>query len=106
MWDNKTNSQQLLQKKKNTYPVIHLMPPLWASNLPLSVAYNERGKETSTTIMHHTTPAKLTYDTIKASMLHYSLSPLILFLIFLSFVHNYNNKLLQQIMHNTIHYPS
>ena len=82
------------------------MPPLWASHLPLSTAYNERGEENSITIMHHTTPAKSTYDTIKTSTLHYSLSPLFLFLIFFSFAHNYNNKLLQQIMHDTIHYPS
>ena len=105
--------QSLTHTHKTTYPVSPLPPPLPAFAPPLpafapppsAVYYKKRENK----IYYHC----VTYATINTNMqnqqnstTHYSLLSLLAVVIFFSLAHNYNNKLLQQIMHDIINYLS
>ena len=64
-------------------------------------------EQSSITVIHHTTPSNLTYDTSKYPCLHYLLPLSSHHLpMFSSSACNYNDKVLHQIMHNTMSHLS
>ena len=88
--------------RKKPYPVNHLPPPFSAPP-PTAIYYKKR----ENMIYHHW----VTYATPNTNMqnqqnstTHYSLFSLLAVTIFFSFARDYNNKFLQQIMHDIINY--
>ena len=82
----------------------HLPPPLPAFAPPPSAIYYKK-------IENKIYYLGVTYATINTNMqnqqnstTHYSLLSLLTVIIFFSLAHNYNSKLLQQIMHDIINY--